>query len=303
MTKIFISYNHQQGKWVWERLAPCLKAGGAEVLIDRERFEVGKAVVGQMDALQGQADKHVLVLSEDYLKSDYCRHEMDRAVDLDPDFQLGTVMPVLRSACELPHAITRPNPLYADLRDDQQPDPWANVLRSCNADLGTTAPTWLTARDVLVDYLGRNQSVNLIVQKGVNWQKLINHITKDYFADLALVDLEDPDTMSRKGLLATISMALGARVALPEKPRGDLAAFKAFLGARPSVARVALTHFDLAPRRRYYDVDLFAALRYFIERNKLVLLVQSHTPFGALLPKDHLLSNINILNVELEVQP
>ena len=52
MTRVFISYNHQQGKWVWERLTPCLRAGGAEVLIDRERFEVGKAVVGQMNALQ-----------------------------------------------------------------------------------------------------------------------------------------------------------------------------------------------------------------------------------------------------------
>ena len=28
MTKVFISYCHQQGSWVWERLAPCLQAGG-----------------------------------------------------------------------------------------------------------------------------------------------------------------------------------------------------------------------------------------------------------------------------------
>ena len=63
MTKVFVSYNHQQGEWVWDRLRPCLKAGGAEVLIDSERFEVGKAVVGQMDTVQDQADKHLLVLS------------------------------------------------------------------------------------------------------------------------------------------------------------------------------------------------------------------------------------------------
>ncbi len=35
---------------------PCLKAGGAEVLIDRERFEAGKALLGQMDAAQDAAD-------------------------------------------------------------------------------------------------------------------------------------------------------------------------------------------------------------------------------------------------------
>lgn len=50
--RIFTSYSHRQEDWVLERLAPCLTAGGVEVLIDRERFRVGHGVVGQMDAVQ-----------------------------------------------------------------------------------------------------------------------------------------------------------------------------------------------------------------------------------------------------------
>jgi len=84
MSKVFISYSHKQGDWVWGRLLPCLRAGGAEVLIDIERFKVGHAVVGQMDAVQDQADRHLLIFSPDYLSSPYCRHEMDRAIALDP---------------------------------------------------------------------------------------------------------------------------------------------------------------------------------------------------------------------------
>jgi hypothetical protein len=42
-----------------------------------------------MDAVQDQADYHVLVLSKEYLASDYCKHEMDRAIDKDPHFKLG----------------------------------------------------------------------------------------------------------------------------------------------------------------------------------------------------------------------
>ncbi|MDG4562086.1 MAG: toll/interleukin-1 receptor domain-containing protein [Candidatus Competibacter sp.] len=305
MTKTFVSYCHRQGDWVWGRLVPCLKAGGADVLIDRERFELGRALVGQMDALQDQADKHLLVLSADYLSSPYCCHEMDRAIALDPGFASGIVVPVLREACTLPASITGPNPLYADLRDDRQPDPWTQVLQSCDAArLGTTAPAWLAARDDLARFLERNQSVNLVVDNGVNWRALLEHLANDYPLGLARVDLQDPDTTSRRGLLATIAKALGERVALPDKPR-DLSDFKALLMSR-SNTRVALTHFDLVPYRRYYDVNLFAALRFLMaDERKLTLLVQSHTSLANLLPKNHPLSPFGsaVLTVELRARP
>ena len=299
MTKTFVSYCHRQGDWVWGRLVPCLKAGGADVLIDRERFELGRAVIGQMDALQDQADKHLLVLSADYLSSPYCCHEMDRAIALDPGFASGIVVPALREACTLPASITGPNPLYADQCDDRQSDPWTLMLQQCGAaGLGTTAPVWLAARDEMARYLERNQSVNLVVDNGVNWRALLEHLVNDYPLGLARVDLEDPHTTSRRGLLATIAKALGERVSLSDKPR-DLADFKALLAAR-SNTRVALTHFDLAPHRRYYDVDLFAALRFLMmERRKLTLLVQSRTSFAVLLPRDHPLSDIDIKTIEL----
>ncbi len=65
--KVFISYSHQQSEWVTDRLTPCLRSGGAEVLIDQDRFEAGKALVGQMDSTQDQADLNVLVFSPHYL--------------------------------------------------------------------------------------------------------------------------------------------------------------------------------------------------------------------------------------------
>lgn len=302
MTKVFISYSHKQSQWVQDRLVPCLEAGGAEILIDRDRFQAGRAVVGQMDQTQDQAEKHVLVLSEEYLASRYCKHEMNRAVKLDPRFEQGVVVPVKRGACTLPAKISRWNPpLYVDLQDDKQADPWGLLLDACDADLGTAAPDWLAARDAIVRFLDRGQSVNLVVRREPKWRELLDHVARDQLPELALVNLENPDTNTRRGLLATISQALGDRTPLPEEP-GDLPGFKNLISNR-SGSMVGLMHFDLAPYRSCYDVDLFAALRYFImDARSLVLLVESRTPFASLLPHDHPLSAIDIKTVELGVQ-
>jgi hypothetical protein len=302
--RIFISYSHQQGDWVCKRLVPCLEAGGAEVLIDRERFKLGKAVIGQMDALQDSAERHLMVFSPDYLGSTYCQHEMQRALKLDPKFTRGLLLPVVRKSCTLPNPLPKHNPLYADLQDDTRPEPWDALLRECCAeDLGANATDWLAARDEIVRLLNRRQSVNLVTQGKANWSGLLAHIAKDHLPGLACVDLSDPDTMSRQGLLTTILRALGERALLPDKPH-DLAGFKAVLNAR-AVSQVALTRFDLAPYMDYYDVDLFAALRFLVMENgrKLALLVQSRTAFGALLPRNHPLSEIDIKTVELRGKP
>ena len=304
MTKVFISYNHQQGPWVLERLTPCLEAGGAEVLIDRQRFAVGQPVVGQMDAWQDQADRHLLILSPEYLNSRYCRHEMNRAlqrIKAQPD----CVIPVLRHPCNLPKAFSGWNPLlYADLCDDRQADPWAKVLQQCDADLGTTAPAWLTVRDNVAHYLQRNQSVNLVVDGDVRWRELLEHIHSDHCPALVAVNLERGAAASRRAFLTEILRALGMPFNLPPKPE-DLVEFERSLLAGQGVVQVALTHFDYAAHRHAeYGVDLFGSLRaLMMDERKLVLLVQSRAPFRTLLPPNHLFSKIDIKTVMLRERP
>src|SRR3978361_1302348 len=84
-------------------------AGGAEVLIDRERFAAGRSLLGQMDDIQDSAEVNVLVFSPDYLKSAACVHEMERAVARDPRFENGTIVPLKRVDVALPTAIRFPN--------------------------------------------------------------------------------------------------------------------------------------------------------------------------------------------------
>ena len=303
---VFVSYSHRQGDWVWDRLVPALAAGGAKVLFDRGEFAAGRPLVGQMDQTQDAADLSVLVLSEDYLKSPHCRHELDRAIARNPTLEKGLVIPVLRRACKLPRKLAAA--FWVDLTDDKDPAPWDLLMKGCGCDLGTDVPGWLKARDEVRRYLGRKQSVNLVVLgKKVAWRALIEQLARPIepakgVPGLAVVKLDDPATKTRAGLVAAIVRALGG--SCPAPARGDeLAELKRFLEAR-RVSRLALTEFDLVPRRSQYDANLSAALRYLVmDLRRLVLLIQSRGPLAQLLPDGHLLSELVVQTVELRARP
>ena len=305
-TSVFISYCHKQGDWVWNRLVPCLRAGGTDIHIDHERFKAGKAVVGQMDTVQDRAKMAVLVLSPDYLGSRYCAHEMERAILQDPSFTHGLVVPIKRLDCALPPQIKRPNPLNVDLQDDSKADQWDLLLRSCGADLGAPAPHWLDALHKTCRFLKRDDSVNLVVQKKPRkpkWDELIQEVM-NRVDGLGKVDLESGATTSRKALVEEILRTCGAPTAVPDD-KTDLVTLNHVLSKRPVVSRLAMVHFDLVRSRPYYDVDLFATLRnLMMDSRKLVLLIESNEFFVNLLPANHPLSSMTtIKTVELNGLP
>lgn len=299
--KVFVSYSHAQQDWVRKRLVPVLEAGGTDALVDYRVFRAGRTVPGQMDATQDQADLNLLCLSKDYYASAPCQHEMNRAIAKDPGFNSGMVVPLRLDAEPLPPAITAPDPLYIDFRNDADPTRWELLQQECGCDLGIAAPLWLDARDAVVAELGRYKSVNLVtLATNARWRELLRHVAADHLPDLALVDLQHGATSTRDGLLAAMLHAFGSRSAMPSPP-DDLRAFTQQILALGRKVRVGLTHFDLAPHRAGYDVDLFAALRWLVmeERRPLVLLVQSRAPLMRLLPANHPLSEIDAVTVEL----
>lgn len=299
--KVFISYSHNQGGWVWKSLVPCLQAGGAEVRIDLERFRAGKDVTAQMDAVQDAADFSLLVLSPEYLASAMCQHEMQRAI------ACNKFVGVVRTDCAVPDAIKKT--LYVDLRDDKAADKWDLLMRECEADLGATAPDWLHACDEIVRYMQRGNSVNLVIPRKPNfsrpqWRELITHLQRDFLPKLAVINLESGDTSTRQSLVQAMLNASGSTLPAPAEPQ-DLVALTQAFALNPAATRIALINFDIVAdrtqRNPHYNIDLFAAWRDLImEKRKLILLVHSRAHFVQLLPNNHPLSSITDLKtVEL----
>lgn len=295
--KVFVSYSHRQSDWVLNRLAPCLKAGGATVLLDVEQFKAGQTVIGQMDGLQDQADVSVLVLTDTYLASDYCRHEMSRALARDPGFVNGTTIPVKRADCQLPPDIAT-TPLWVNLTNDKDAAQWDLLLAACGADLGAEAPHWLEVRQDLLRALHNRESVNLVVTGQPKAKEMIDQLEQLLDAPrLGRVNLYSNQTATRPELVKALLDACGLTMPVPVGAK-DLGVLETAIFSK-SLSRVALLHMDMIQRRPDYDVDLFSSLRYLAEERKLVMLAQSRKPLSVLLPPDHPLSSFIPKVVEL----
>lgn len=297
--KVFISYSHNQVEWVKKRLVPSLEAGGADILIDYREFAAGRTVIGQMDSTQDKADVHILVLTDDYLTSEYCQHEMNRAIDLDPGFQNGIVVPVLRASCALPDRLTgQKMPIYVDLKNDTDKGQWDRLMKSCEANLGISASNWLKVRDEVCRYIERGISVNMVTYGRVKWRELLEHIRKDYFNDFGIIDVQDPRVTTRKALVEEILEQCGTHTIVSKKAGEDLVALGRVISVKISPSRLIIKHFHEVIYRNYYDNELFSSIRYLMtESQKLVLLIQSRKPYAEILPHDNPLSSVTNLKV------
>ncbi len=159
----------------------------------------------------------------------------------------------------------------------------------------------LAGLDEVAALLDRRESVNLVLPNGTNGRAVGEHLTGPL--GLPVVDLENPVTFTRPGLLSEILRALGVSVPLlPQKPH-DMPKFGEQVARLGRYARLVVTHCDVfaeSGRREEYEMDFFHALRYYTTTDKkLGLVLVSRRPFGDLLPTDHPLSSLDIKTVEL----
>jgi hypothetical protein len=306
MAKVFVSYSHVQGDWVWSRLVPLLKAYGAEVLIDVERFRGGIALHQQMDDLQDQADHQLLCFSNSYLTSPNCEREWKRAHATDPGFTSGRVIPIkVEAGVTLPPEIRTPNPLYFNLTNDRNSGTWKQLFESLGLHVPCCPVEWLEGVDDIMLTLPRMGCVNLVIEKGLQSRPLIDHLVtaqhpRKLLPDLKTIDLANGECASRPGLLQTLLTAAGIRQTLPKSKPADLVEFSRLVSGLPSL-QLAIQHFDMVvTNRREYTDQLFATLYNLTQERKLALLVVSHSPYATLLPADHPISSIQFKTVELK---
>jgi hypothetical protein len=290
---------------VIDKVLPVIEAGGFEPLIDVRYFKAGQSVVGQMDSIQDSAECQCLFLCNNYLNSDYCKHEMTRAIATDPKFKGDKIIPVLLEDVTLPRAISKPNPLYVKLYGDESQlrEGWKLLCRTLSIDFGVSVVDWLKAKEDVKMYLSRNQCVNLVVRdKNTKWKTLINHLAKDKNIDLKILDFESGRATFRPSAVQMIVEAAGYTISEPKNARA-LVVLDTELCKLPqgSPSRQAWLHFyDAMQRTKIYDRDFFSAIRNLVQdKKRLVLLIHSRQPVAEWIEQTHDLSKIDFKTVWL----
>src|SRR6186713_2132488 len=95
----FVSYTSADKTWA-EWIAWQLEAAGYSVVIQAWDFRPGENFVVEMQTAAAEAERTLLVLSDDYLKSSFGRSEWAAAFAQDPTGASRRVVPVRVKPCE-----------------------------------------------------------------------------------------------------------------------------------------------------------------------------------------------------------
>jgi len=99
MTDFFISYTHADTAWA-EWISYVLEEEGFSVIIQAWDFRPGKNFVLEMQNAATKAERTLMVLSPDYLQSQFASPEWASAFGQDPQGQSAKLVPVMVRSCQ-----------------------------------------------------------------------------------------------------------------------------------------------------------------------------------------------------------
>jgi hypothetical protein len=105
MKKIFISYSSKDREWVSNWLLPKLEDAGLEVCIDYRDFKIGRSSLINMEEAVDWCDKILLVLTPNWIESEWTNFEALMVQTEDPIGLRGRLLPLMLKQCELPRRL------------------------------------------------------------------------------------------------------------------------------------------------------------------------------------------------------
>jgi hypothetical protein len=126
---VFISYSTADKAWVRGELLTRLRKAGLKVWIDIDNVELGKPALQDLEDALANSQRTLLVLTPDYLNSNWTTYERYILQAIDPVNNRGRLIPILMEPCALPKSIGFLN--YANFTlSDELDIAWKQVFRA-----------------------------------------------------------------------------------------------------------------------------------------------------------------------------
>ncbi len=132
---VFISYSSLDKQWVRDWLKPRLEQESLAVCIDFRDFTIGPPSLVNMEEAVAESRKTILVLTPNWVESEWTNFESLLVQTRDPAGLRGTLLPVMLTDCQLPRRLEILT--HADFR---QKDNWDAELSRLLRDIAKTSP-------------------------------------------------------------------------------------------------------------------------------------------------------------------
>ena len=112
---VFISYNHKDSDFV-DKLSLALIKNNIKVWKDKWKISVGDSLINEIESGILGASYLIIVLSENSIRSDWVRKELNAALIREVDDKKIKILPVIIDDCDIPLFLREK--LYVDFRKD-----------------------------------------------------------------------------------------------------------------------------------------------------------------------------------------
>ena len=126
---VFISFSSKDVTWVTENLIPLLDKHSISYSIHTRDFELGRPIVQNMADSVYCSRQVLIVLSDNYLASNFCREELHMAVQREIDADDSSVILVMIKKFKkrrLPRALRKKN--FLDFEKHMKKQDWEEKL-------------------------------------------------------------------------------------------------------------------------------------------------------------------------------
>jgi CheY-like chemotaxis protein len=165
---VFISYSHHDKDWVRDWLLPRLEDAGVKVCIDYRDFRPGALLISEIERCILQSRKTLLVLSPEYLASNWAEFEHSLIQSMDPAALHERVVPLLHILSDIPPRLK--NIIYLDFTN---PNSITHQFNRLLSTIGHKKAKSLISREI------KKQFTVLVVDDDKNWLDMLISLADD----------------------------------------------------------------------------------------------------------------------------